>query len=57
MSNYDNTVIYRKGASRSNTGIQDGDQFVKEIEDHEFVSKIEWKDNVKFPAVGLETEE
>ena len=57
MSKYNNTTIYRKGTSYSNTGIQDGDQFVKDIDEATFTPTVEWKDNVKFPAVGLETEE
>lgn len=56
-SHYDNTTIYRRGTARYNSGIQDGGQFVKDIEESEFVSKVEWTENVKFPAQGLETEE
>ena len=57
MSNYDNTVIYRKGTSSSNSGIQDGPSYVKDIDEATFTPTVQWKDNVKFPAVGLETEE
>ena len=57
MSNYDNTTIYRKGTSSYSTGIQDGDSYVKDIDEATFTPTVQWKDNVKFPAVGLETEE
>ena len=56
MSKYNNTTIYRKGTSYSNTGIQDGDQFVKDIDEATFTPTVEWKENVKFPAEILETE-
>ena len=56
MSKYNNTTIYRKGTSYSNTGIQDGDQFVKDIDEATFTPTVEWKENVKFPAETLETE-
>jgi len=57
MSKYDNTTIYRKGTSSYSTGIQDGDSYVKDIDEATFTPTVQWKDNVKFPAVGLETEE
>ena len=57
MSKYNNTTIYRKGTSRSNRGIQDGGSFVKDIEATEFEDGIDWTENVKFPAIGIETEE
>ena len=57
MSKDNNTTIYRKGTSRSNRGIQDGGSFVKDIEATEFEDGIDWTENVKFPAIGIETEE
>ncbi len=57
MSKYNNTTIYRKGTSRYNSGIQDGGNYVKEIEATEFADGIEWTENVKFPAEGLEIEQ
>ena len=56
MSNYNNTTIYRKGTSYGNTGIQDGDSYVKDIDEATFTPTVEWKENVKFPAETLETE-
>ena len=55
MSKYNNTTIFRRGTSRSNMGIQDGDSYVKDIEKSEFLEAIEWVENVKFPAEGLDT--
>ena len=57
MSKYNNTTIYRRGTSTSNGGIQDGDQFVKDIDEATFTPTVEWKENVKFPAEILETED
>ncbi|UZD38425.1 DUF1735 and LamG domain-containing protein [Capnocytophaga ochracea] len=57
MSKYNNTTIYRKGTSNSPYGVQDGDNYVKDIEEGTFTPTVEWKENIKFPAVGLETEE
>ena len=57
MSKYDNTTIYRKGTSSDNRGIQDGDSYVKDIDEATFTPIVEWKENVKFPAETLETEE
>lgn len=57
MSKYNNTTIYRKGTSSYNGGVQDGGNYVKDIEATEFVNGIEWTENVKFPAEGLETEQ
>ncbi|WP_456062913.1 hypothetical protein [Capnocytophaga leadbetteri] len=57
MSKYNNTTIYRKGTSRYNSGIQDGGNYVREIEATEFADGIEWTENVKFPAEGLEIEQ
>ena len=56
MSKYNNTTIYRKGTSYGNTGIQDGDSYVKDIDEATFTPTVEWKENVKFPAETLETE-
>lgn len=56
MSKYNNTTIYRKGTSSYNTGEQDGDSYVKDIDEATFTPTVEWKENIKFPAVGLETE-
>ena len=56
MSKYDNTTIYRKGTSTSNQGEQDGDRYVSDIDEATFMPTVEWTENVKFPAVGLETE-
>ena len=56
MSKYNNTTIYRKGTSDGNTGIQDGDSYVKDIDEATFTPTVEWKENVKFPAETLETE-
>ena len=56
MSKYNNTTIYRKGTSSSRWGIQDGGQYVTEIDEATFTPTVEWTENVKFPAVGLETE-
>ena len=56
MSKYNNTTIYRKGTSYGNTGIQDGDSYVKDIDEATFTPTVEWKENVKFPAEILETE-
>lgn len=57
MSKYDNTTIYRKGTSSFNTGEQDGDSYVKDIDEATFTSTIEWKENVKFPSEILDTED
>ena len=57
MSKYNNTTIYRKGTSYGNTGIQDGDSYVKDIDEATFTSTIEWKENVKFPSEILDTED
>ena len=57
MSKYNNTTIYRKGTASYNGGVQDGGNYVKDIEATEFVNGIEWTENVKFPAEGLETEQ
>ena len=57
MSKYNNTTIYRKGTSSSRWGIQDGGQYVTEIDEATFTPTVEWTENVKFPAVGLEIEE
>jgi len=56
MSKYNNTTIYRKGTSYGNTGVQDGDSYVKDIDEATFTPTVEWKENVKFPAEILETE-
>ena len=56
MSKYNNTTIYRKGTSYGNTGIQDGDSYVKDIDEATFTPMVEWKENVKFPSEILETE-
>ena len=56
MSKYNNTTIYRKGTSSFNTGEQDGDSYVKDIDEATFTPTVEWKENVKFPAETLETE-
>ena len=56
MSKYNNTTIYRKGTSYGNTGIQDGDSYVKDIDEATFTPTVEWKENVKFPAETLEPE-
>ena len=56
MSKYNNTTIYRKGTSYGNTGIQDGDSYVKDIDEATFTPTVEWKENVKFPSEILETE-
>jgi len=56
MSKYNNTTIYRKGTSSYNTGEQDGDSYVKDIDEATFTPTIEWKENVKFPSEILETE-
>ena len=55
MSKYNNTTIYRKGTSSFNTGEQDGDSYVKDIDEATFTSTIEWKENVKFPSEILDT--
>lgn len=57
MSKYNNTTIYRKGTSSFNTGEQDGDSYVKDIDEATFTSTIEWKENVKFPSEILDTED
>ena len=57
MSKYDNTTIYRKGTASSPDGIQDGPSYVSDIDEATFTPTVEWKENIKFPAVGLETEE
>ena len=57
MSKYNNTTIYRKGTSSYNTGEQDGDSYVKDIDEATFTSTIEWKENVKFPSEILDTED
>ena len=57
MSKYNNTTIYRKGTSYGNTGIQDGDSYVKDIDEATFTPTIEWKENVKFPSEILDTED
>ena len=56
MSKYNNTTIYRKGTSYGNTGIQDGPSYVSDIDEATFTPTVEWKENVKFPAETLETE-
>ena len=56
MSNYNNTTIYRKGTASSPDGIQDGPSYVSDIDEATFTPTVEWKENIKFPAVGLETE-
>ena len=56
MSKYDNTTIYRKGTASSPDGIQDGPSYVSDIDEATFTPTVEWKENIKFPAVGLETE-
>ena len=56
MSKYNNTTIYRKGTSYGNTGIQDGDSYVKDIDEATFTPTVEWKENVKFPSEILDTE-
>ena len=56
MSKYNNTTIYRKGTSSDNKGIQDGPSYVSDIDEATFTSTVEWKENVKFPAEILETE-
>ena len=56
MSKYNNTTIYRKGTSSDNKGIQDGPSYVSDIDEATFTPTIEWKENVKFPAETLETE-
>jgi len=57
MSKYNNTTIYRKGTSYGNTGIQDGDSYVKDIDEATFTPMVEWKENVKFPSEILDTED
>ena len=57
MSKYNNTTIYRKGTSSYNTGEQDGDSYVKDIDEATFTPTIEWKENVKFPSEILDTED
>ena len=57
MSKYNNTTIYRKGTSSFNTGEQDGDSYVKDIDEATFTPTIEWKENVKFPSEILDTED
>ena len=57
MSKYNNTTIYRKGTSSYNTGEQDGDSYVKDIDEATFTPTIEWKENVKFPSENLDTED
>ena len=57
MSKYNNTTIYRKGTSYGNTGIQDGDSYVKDIDEATFTPTVEWKENVKFPSEILDTED
>ena len=57
MSKYNNTTIYRKGTSSHNTGEQDGDSYVKDIDEATFTPTIEWKENVKFPSEILDTED
>ena len=56
MSKYNNTTIYRKGTSSDNKGIQDGPSYVSDIDEATFTPTVEWKENVKFPAETLETE-
>jgi hypothetical protein len=57
MSKYNNTTIYRKGTSPYNTGEQDGDSYVKDIDEATFTPTVEWKENVKFPSEILDTED
>lgn len=57
MSKYNNATIYRKGTSSYNTGEQDGDSYVKDIDEATFTPTIEWKENVKFPSEILDTED
>ncbi|WP_315541772.1 BT_3987 domain-containing protein [Capnocytophaga leadbetteri] len=54
LTKYNNTVIFRKGTSDSKTGDQSGDRFVKEIDETTFMSGMDWEENIKFPAKGLE---
>lgn len=51
ISKYDNQVIFYKGTGR-NTGVQDGNGFIQEVDEAEFVANdaVKWIDKVKFPS-------
>ena len=52
LTSYSNTVVFRKGTDSSTVGDQGGKN--KEISEAEFLSGVEWEENLKFPAQGLE---
>ena len=52
LTSYSNTVVFRKGTDSSTVGDQGGKN--QEISEAEFLSGVEWEENLKFPAQGLE---